>query len=93
MSIQRDFCFLFRFLGFKKTILLKRKLVVGLIDEYKNGSMRWDEFSSTVKEAHGNVMGNPTKRMVMPEKPKEEDYFYANPHECLQLLDEPLTTT
>ncbi|KAK0584791.1 hypothetical protein LWI29_018710 [Acer saccharum] len=82
-----------RFLGFKKTILLNRRLLVGLIDEYKNGSMSWDEFSSTVKEAHANVMGNPTKRMVMPEKPKEEDYFYANPHECLQLLDEPLTTT
>ncbi|KAI9153553.1 hypothetical protein LWI28_012988 [Acer negundo] len=82
-----------RFLGFKKTIILNRRLVVGLIDEYRNGSMSWDEFSSTVKEAHANVMGNPTKRMVMPEKPKEEDYFYANPHECLQLLDEPLTST
>ncbi|KAK2663189.1 hypothetical protein Ddye_001763 [Dipteronia dyeriana] len=82
-----------RFLGFKKTILLNRRHLVGLIDEYKNGSVSWDEFSSTVKEAHANVMGNPKKRTVMPEKPKEEDYFYANPHECLQLLDEPLTST
>jgi hypothetical protein len=35
----------FRFLGFKKTILLNRKLLVGLIDRYNNGSLSWDEFS------------------------------------------------
>ncbi|KAH7530054.1 hypothetical protein JRO89_XSUnG0024400 [Xanthoceras sorbifolium] len=82
-----------RFLGFKKTILLNRRILVDLIDQYNNGSLSWDEFSSTVKEEHANLMGNPMKRMVMPEKPKEEDYFYANPHECLQLLDEPLRST
>uniref|UniRef100_A0A2P2NJX9 O-fucosyltransferase family protein n=1 Tax=Rhizophora mucronata TaxID=61149 RepID=A0A2P2NJX9_RHIMU len=82
-----------RFLGFKKTVLLDRKLLVGLIDQYNQGSLSWDELSSTVKEAHANRMGSPKTRAVIPDRPKEEDYFYANPHECLQLLDEPLRST
>ncbi|KAD4385396.1 hypothetical protein E3N88_25564 [Mikania micrantha] len=76
-----------RYLGFKKTILLDRKLLVELIDKYTSNSLSWDEFSSTVKEAHANRMGNPTKRLVIPDRPKEEDYFYANPEECLQPSD------
>lgn len=80
-----------RFLGFKKTILLDRKLLVNLIDQYQSGSLSWDEFSETVKEVHSGRMGNPKKRVVIPDRPKEEDYFYSNPHECLQLLDEPLS--
>lgn len=28
-------------------------------------------------------MGQPTLRMVITNKPKEEDYYYANPQECL----------
>ncbi|KAJ9683041.1 hypothetical protein PVL29_018858 [Vitis rotundifolia] len=79
-----------RFLGFKKTIQLDRRLLVNLVDEYKNGSLSWDEFSSTVKEAHAYRVGSPSRRVVIPDRPKEEDYFYSNPHECLQLLDEPL---
>ncbi|KAL4369420.1 hypothetical protein GQ457_05G005430 [Hibiscus cannabinus] len=82
-----------RFLGFKKTILLDRKLLVKLVDEYHNGLLSWDEFSDTVKEVHSNRMGNPKKRAVIPDRPKEEDYFYSNPQECLQLLDEPLRRT
>lgn len=27
-------------------------------------------------------MGQPTFRKVDIDKPKEEDYFYANPYEC-----------
>lgn len=27
-------------------------------------------------------MGQPTHRRENPDRPKEEDYFYANPHEC-----------
>ncbi|XP_065854923.1 rhamnogalacturonan I rhamnosyltransferase 1-like [Euphorbia lathyris] len=81
-----------RFLGFKKTISLDRKVVVGLIDEYSKGSLSWDEFSATVKEVHADRMGSPTIREVIADKPKEEDYFYANPHECLQLLDESLSS-
>ncbi|KAJ0578060.1 putative GDP-fucose protein O-fucosyltransferase [Helianthus annuus] len=73
-----------RYLGFKKTILLDRKLLVELIDKYTTNSMSWDEFSSAVKEAHANRMGNPIKRLIIPDRPKEEDYFYANPEECLQ---------
>jgi hypothetical protein len=82
-----------RFLGFKKTSLLDRKLLVGLIDQYSKGSLSWDEFSSTVKETHSDRMGSPKRRVVIPDKPKDEDYFYANPQECLQLLDEPLRST
>ncbi|KAL2482290.1 O-fucosyltransferase family protein [Forsythia ovata] len=77
-----------RYLGYKKTILLDRRLLVNLIDHYKSGSLNWDEFSAEVKDAHAERMGNPTERLVIPDKPKEEDYFYANPQECLQELDE-----
>lgn len=73
-----------RFLGFRKTILLDRKRLVGLLDQYSNGSLNWDEFSLAVKEVHSERMGKPTKRIVIPDRPKEEDYFYANPQECLQ---------
>ncbi|KAL2528656.1 O-fucosyltransferase family protein [Forsythia ovata] len=71
-----------RYLNFKKTILPDRKVLVGLIDQYNNGSLTWDEFSSTVKETHTNRTGSPKKRAVISDKPKEEDYFYANPQEC-----------
>ncbi|KAE9609663.1 putative GDP-fucose protein O-fucosyltransferase [Lupinus albus] len=72
-----------RYLGYKKTILLHRKLLVEMIDQYSNGVLNWDEFSLALKEAHADRMGNPTKRLVIPDRPKEEDYFYANPEECL----------
>lgn len=83
----------FRYLGFKKTILLDRRLLVDLIDQYNNGSLSWEEFSFAVKEAHADRMGNTTKRLVIPDRPKEEDYFYANPEECLQPSDELLSST
>lgn len=80
-----------RFLGYKKTILLDRKVLVELIDQYNSGAMSWEEFSFAVKDTHAERMGNPTRRLVMPDRPKEEDYFYANPQECLQPSDdEPL---
>ncbi|CAL0330572.1 unnamed protein product [Lupinus luteus] len=82
-----------RYLGYKKTILLHRKLLVDLIDQYNNGILNWDEFSSAVKDAHADRMGNPTKRLVIPDRPKEEDYFYANPDECLETSpDLPLSS-
>ncbi|XP_071711989.1 rhamnogalacturonan I rhamnosyltransferase 1-like [Rutidosis leptorrhynchoides] len=74
-----------RFLGFKKTILLDRRVLVELIDNYTSGLLSWDEFSNAVKDTHAQRMGNPTKRLVISDKPKEEDYFYANPEECLQI--------
>uniref|UniRef100_M4CWT2 O-fucosyltransferase family protein n=1 Tax=Brassica campestris TaxID=3711 RepID=M4CWT2_BRACM len=79
-----------RFLGFKKTIQLNRKFLVKLIDEYTEGLLTWDVFSSMVKAFHSTRMGSPKRRLLIPNKPKEEDYFYSNPQECLQLLDEPL---
>lgn len=72
-----------RYLGFRKTILLNRKRLVQLLDEYENGSLQWEEFSSAVQEAHKDRMGMPSKRRVIMDRPKEEDYFYANPQECL----------
>ncbi|GMP30824.1 hypothetical protein CsSME_00005308 [Camellia sinensis var. sinensis] len=76
-----------RYLEFKKTIQLDRKLLVDLIDQHHNGLLSWDEFSYIVKEAHKDRMGRPKKRVVISERPKEEDYFYANPHECLQQFE------
>lgn len=85
--------FYYRYLGFKKTILLNRKLLVDLIDRYHDGILNWDEFSSAVKEVHADRMGGATKRLVIPDRPKEEDYFYANPEECFELSDVMLSST
>ncbi|KAK4354245.1 hypothetical protein RND71_026439 [Anisodus tanguticus] len=81
-----------RHLGFKKTISLDRKLLVDLIDQYNAGSFTWNEFSAAVKEAHTKRMGSPTKRLVIPDRPKEEDYFYSNPWECLEASNEGETS-
>ncbi|KAG8063518.1 hypothetical protein GUJ93_ZPchr0003g18464 [Zizania palustris] len=72
-----------RFLGFHKTIQLDKKKLVELIDLLEDQELSWDEFSTAVKELHEGRMSEPTRRKVMAGQPKEEDYFYANPHECL----------
>ncbi|KAK4395800.1 Rhamnogalacturonan I rhamnosyltransferase 1, partial [Sesamum angolense] len=50
-----------RYLGYKKTILLDRKLLINFIDQYNSGSLTWDEFSAAVKDALAERMGHPTK--------------------------------
>ncbi|KAH0997574.1 hypothetical protein GBA52_021438 [Prunus armeniaca] len=75
-----------RYLGYKKTILLDRRVLVDLIDQYNNGTLSWNQLSVRVKAAHADRMGNPTTRLEVPGKPKEEDYFYTNPQECLPLV-------
>jgi len=77
-----------RYLGFKKTVLLDRKLIVELVDQYRNGTLSWADFSSSVKASHTSRMGEPSTRQAIPDKPKEEEYFYANPHECLHQPDD-----
>ncbi|KAK9934942.1 hypothetical protein M0R45_022064 [Rubus argutus] len=72
-----------RYLGFRTTIRLDRMLLVNLIDQYKKGRLSWDDFSQAVKTGHANRMGSPRPRLEIPGKPKEEDYFYNNPQECL----------
>ncbi|KAL6969762.1 Rhamnogalacturonan I rhamnosyltransferase 1 [Sarracenia purpurea var. burkii] len=72
-----------RYLGFKKTIQLDRKRLIQLLDLHQNGTLSWDEFSDGVRQAHETRMGRPAPRTVIADKPKEEDYFYANPQECL----------
>lgn len=56
---------------------------MGLLDLHQNGSLSWDEFAVTVQVSHEKRMGQPSRRVAVPDKPKEEDYFYANPEECL----------
>lgn len=75
-----------RFLGFRQTILLDRIRLVELIDQYNNGLLCWEEFSLAVKNAHADRMGGPAPRLAIPDKPKDEEYFYANPQECLQQI-------
>lgn len=75
-------------MGFKKTILPDKKLLVNLIDQYNNETISWSEFSLAVKASHADRMGNPSRRSVVPGKPKEEDYFYTNPQECLAPIDD-----
>lgn len=58
-----------------------------LVDEYRNGTLSWPDFSSAVMASHISRMGEPSRRQMIPDKPKEEDYFYANPHECLPAED------
>ncbi|KAI3452866.1 hypothetical protein Pfo_009529 [Paulownia fortunei] len=72
-----------RYLGYKKTFQLDRRRLVELLDFHQNGTLSWDEFSVAVRLAHERRMGQPTSRRVIADKPKEEDYFYANPQECL----------
>ncbi|KAA8532952.1 hypothetical protein F0562_032931 [Nyssa sinensis] len=72
-----------RYLGFKKTIQLDRKRLVELLDLQQNRTLSWDEFSVAVRLAHERRMGQPRRRKVIVDKPKEEEYFYANPEECL----------
>ncbi|GKV29104.1 hypothetical protein SLEP1_g38071 [Rubroshorea leprosula] len=78
-----------RYLGFRTTILPNRKLLVSLIDEYRTGTLSWDEFSLLVKKAHENRMGKPERREENPYHPSYEDYFYSNPQECLPPFAEP----
>lgn len=75
-----------RYLGYKMTISLDRSVLISLIDGYKNGTLKWNEFSESVKAAHANRMGSPSQRLQLPGKPKLEDYFYTNPQECLPQL-------
>lgn len=75
-----------RYVGFRRTILLDKKQLVELLDLLKDGKLSWAEFSAAVKEIHKDRMGQPTRRKVVPGRPKEEDYFYANPQECLSHL-------
>lgn len=67
---------------------------------HHNGTLPWDQFANAVRQAHENRMGQPNRRRVIPDRPKEEDYFYANPYECLceettcdNLLGPPQNTT
>ena len=71
-----------RYLGYKTTIIPNRYVLVRLIDQYKSGTLSWEEFSRVVKSVHAR-RGGPTARSVAPLKPKLEDYFYSNPQECL----------
>ncbi|KAL2904025.1 O-fucosyltransferase 3 [Bienertia sinuspersici] len=72
-----------RYLGFRKSILLDRKRLVELVSLQQNGTLSWDNFVTAVKEAHEHRSGQPIFRKVIVDRPKEEDYFYANPQECL----------
>ncbi|KAK8686822.1 hypothetical protein V6N13_125839 [Hibiscus sabdariffa] len=72
-----------RYLGFKKSILPDRKKLVELLDLHQNGTLPWNDFAVAVRQAHEKRMGQPFRRRVISDKPKEEDYFYANPQECL----------
>ncbi|VFQ66669.1 unnamed protein product [Cuscuta campestris] len=72
-----------RYLGFKKTIQLDRRSLVQLLDLHQNGTLSWDRFSDAVRKAHEGRIGQPAHRKVVADKPKEEDYFYSNPYECL----------
>ncbi|KAI3467204.1 hypothetical protein Pfo_023867 [Paulownia fortunei] len=78
-----------RYLGFKQTIQPDQKALVDLIDKYRR-NLNWQEFELGVKKAHANRYGNPAKRTVIPGKPKEEDYFWSNPQECLPQMEENL---
>lgn len=71
-----------RYLGFKKTTQLDRRRLVELLDLHQNRTLSWGEFSVAVRLAHERRMGQPAHRRVIADKPKEEDYFYANPQEC-----------
>ncbi|KAM0936756.1 putative GDP-fucose protein O-fucosyltransferase [Dioscorea sansibarensis] len=73
-----------RYLGFRRSILLDRRKLVELLDMHENKTLSWGGFVKAVRLAHEKTLGQPACRKVVPDKPKEEDFFYANPHECLK---------
>ena len=50
---------------------------------HHNRTLSWNEFVAAVALVHEKRMGQPTHRRVIVDKPKEEDYFDANPQERL----------
>nr|CAB3501889.1 unnamed protein product [Digitaria exilis] len=72
-----------RFLGFRRSVVLDRQKLVELLDLYTNKTISWDNFASSVREAHKSRVAQPSCRRKLENRPKEEDYFYANPQECL----------
>ncbi|KAG5383691.1 hypothetical protein IGI04_035161 [Brassica rapa subsp. trilocularis] len=63
----------------------EEKRLLELLDLHDNKTLSWDQSAVYVKEVHeGRRMGEPAHRKVISDKPKEEDYFYANPHEMHQ---------
>ncbi|KAK9154481.1 hypothetical protein Sjap_001961 [Stephania japonica] len=60
--------------------------LVDLLDKFQSQTISWEQFSFQVKDMHEHRKGQPGRRTVSPRLPKEEDYFYANPQECLAPL-------
>lgn len=81
-----------RYLGYRKTILLDRKVIVEQIEKLKNSTIDMGEFSLEIRQAHEERTGTPFRRRQVPGLPKEEDYFYANPQECLCAPDSSFAT-
>ncbi|XP_018685362.2 rhamnogalacturonan I rhamnosyltransferase 1 isoform X2 [Musa acuminata AAA Group] len=77
-----------RYLGFRKTISLDRRKLVELLDLHNNKTLSWDDFATSVRQVLEKSIGQPTCRRVVAGKPKEEDYFYSNPQECLTNANE-----
>ncbi|KAF8024539.1 hypothetical protein BT93_F1651 [Corymbia citriodora subsp. variegata] len=75
------------YVGFKRSVLLDHKRLVVLLDSHQNGTLSQNNFLVAVHVANVKKMAQLSHCRVIVDKPKKEDYFYADP--LVRLCEKP----